>query len=173
MIIRNIRKEELGRKLRRRQGEKKTKMKPNTQNCQPGDIRATWKGGENSASTFIEFQFNLASPSPHPVVFVSSSERSSPQKFHPLLPYELNANSTQVSWCPVAPNDLMHIEEVLTQQQGKGPSLARTSLCLSSGGSDQFLYQNLKNSGIPFLGLLDQGYWHRDLRACTQYNVKQ
>ena len=83
VIIRNSRKEELGRKLRRRQREKKKTKKPNTQSCQPGDTTATSKERENSPSAFIEFQFNLRSPSPHPVV------SSCPQKCAPLLPYEL------------------------------------------------------------------------------------
>lgn len=44
VIIPNSRKGELGRKLRRRQGEKekkKKKRKPNTLNCQPGETTAT------------------------------------------------------------------------------------------------------------------------------------
>lgn len=146
MIIWNSGKEELGRKLkrrRRRKAEKKTR-KPNTQNCQPDNTAATWKGGRIRRPLSLSFSLIRPGLSPHPVVLASSCQQSSPQICGPALAFWINDNSTQVSWCPVAPNDLMRGEdEALTQQQGKKALrfFARTPFCLSSGGSVQFLYQ--------------------------------
>lgn len=66
---------------------------------------------------FIEFQLNLPGPSFHSVALVSSCQQSSPQ----ICAFRINDNSTQVSWRPVAPNDLMHTVEVLTQQRVEAP----------------------------------------------------
>lgn len=100
MIIRHSGKEELGRKLRRRQAGK-MKRKLNTQNCQLGDNRSNMKGTENAPSTFTEFHFNLPGSSRHPVVLVSSSQWSSPQICASILPFELaliQHRSASVLW---------------------------------------------------------------------------